>query len=154
MEMPYEEDTGRAGDGPLAELRRHLADGRALAGLNVTELAARARLGRTTVHEALRVGGPVPTADTVAALARALRLPTRELLDLRRAALREADPGASTAAGTGTGTGTGTPGAGRQGTGGVWVRNELSGTVHGMVIQAGTVHVHPGTGGTTDRDGD
>ncbi|MFE6751054.1 hypothetical protein ACFVGM_34755 [Kitasatospora purpeofusca] len=58
-----------------------------------TLLAARAGLGRTTVHEALRADGNVPSAETVAALATALGLPEtrrRELLELRRAA---AEPG-------------------------------------------------------------
>ncbi|MEV6297577.1 helix-turn-helix transcriptional regulator [Streptomyces sp. NPDC051896] len=53
-------------------------------GLTVTQLARRAELGRTTVHEALQPGGPVPSHRTVAALAHALGLPEpEELLNLR-----------------------------------------------------------------------
>ncbi|MFC9331742.1 hypothetical protein [Kitasatospora sp. NPDC057015] len=66
-----------------------------------TLLAARAGLGRTTVHEALRPDGNVPSAETVAALAAALGLPQahrRELLELRRTA---ADPGAAPETGPG-----------------------------------------------------
>ncbi|MFJ7206476.1 helix-turn-helix domain-containing protein [Streptomyces sp. NPDC098789] len=70
----------------LAELRRRLGDGLALAGLTKTRLAARARLGRTTVHDALSARAPVPSAATVAALAAALGLPGAELLELRRRA--------------------------------------------------------------------
>ncbi|MFD9412650.1 tetratricopeptide repeat protein [Streptomyces sp. NPDC059989] len=73
----------------LSRLRTMLADGQAVAGLNVTELSARAKLGRTTTSQALSAGGPVPSAATVAALARALGLPERELLMLRRAAAGE-----------------------------------------------------------------
>ncbi|MFE4971316.1 helix-turn-helix domain-containing protein [Kitasatospora sp. NPDC056651] len=74
----------------LGELRKRLEDGLARAGLDKTQLAARTRRSRTTVHEAFRAGGPVPSAMTVAALARALRLPADELLDLRRASAGEA----------------------------------------------------------------
>ncbi|MGW4898219.1 SEL1-like repeat protein [Kitasatospora sp. NPDC004240] len=87
--MPNGENTGRPA--ALAELRRRLNDGLALASLDKTQLATRSALGRTTVQEAFRAGGPVPSAATVVALARALRLPSDELLDLRREAL--ADPG-------------------------------------------------------------
>ncbi|MEU4685905.1 hypothetical protein [Streptomyces xinghaiensis] len=76
-----------AGEPPaLAALRTRLADGLARSGLDKTQLAARARLGRTTVHNALQFGGPTPTAKTVAALARALSLPAEELLALHRSA--------------------------------------------------------------------
>ncbi|MEU6260468.1 tetratricopeptide repeat protein [Streptomyces sp. NPDC047043] len=70
----------------LGALRAQLADGLARAGLDKTQLAVRAGLGRTTVHQAFQVGGPAPSAKTVAALGRALRLPTDELLALLRAA--------------------------------------------------------------------
>ncbi|MFD9069809.1 hypothetical protein [Streptomyces lasiicapitis] len=70
----------------LIELRRRLADGLARARLNQTQLAARAELGRTTVSEALSPKKPVPSAETVAALARALKLPVQGLLALRRTA--------------------------------------------------------------------
>ncbi|MET8453505.1 helix-turn-helix domain-containing protein [Streptomyces sp. NPDC005209] len=68
----------------LTELRRRLSDGLAKFGLNQTELAGRARLGRTTVSQAFQSGGPVPSERTVAALARALKLPVEELLTLQR----------------------------------------------------------------------
>ncbi|CAL9329043.1 hypothetical protein SUDANB1_00029 [Streptomyces sp. enrichment culture] len=54
--------------------------------LNKTLLARRAELGRTTVSEAFRDGGPVPSAQTVAALSRALDLPVEELLRLQQKA--------------------------------------------------------------------
>ncbi|WP_063753269.1 helix-turn-helix domain-containing protein [Streptomyces sp. NRRL S-87] len=80
-------DSGRRErDAALAELRRRLDDGLALAGLTKTQLAARAELGRTTVQEAFNHRAPVPTAGTVAALADALGLPVAELLGLRRSA--------------------------------------------------------------------
>ncbi|MEV0982333.1 helix-turn-helix domain-containing protein [Streptomyces sp. NPDC049915] len=68
----------------LTELRRRLADGRAQARLKQTQLAARAGLGRTTVSEALSPKKPAPSRETVAALARALKLPVEELLALQR----------------------------------------------------------------------
>ncbi|MGW7134020.1 hypothetical protein ACWGIA_37585 [Streptomyces bobili] len=71
----------------LTELRRRLADGLAQARLNQTQLAARAKLGRTTVWEALFSRKPVPpSAGTVAALAGVLKLPMPELLELQRTA--------------------------------------------------------------------
>ncbi|MFF7247576.1 hypothetical protein ACFZBU_27125 [Embleya sp. NPDC008237] len=76
----------------LAELRERLRYGRVLAGMNMTQLAARARLSRTTVHTAFQDGRPVPSAETVAALGAALRLPVEELLALQRAAAEEATP--------------------------------------------------------------
>ncbi|GAA1264308.1 hypothetical protein GCM10009646_60260 [Streptomyces aureus] len=64
----------------LTELHRRLCSGLATLGLNKTQLAARAALGRTTVSEAFQADGPVPSAVcrlpsavTVAALARALK---------------------------------------------------------------------------------
>ncbi|MEW2259793.1 helix-turn-helix domain-containing protein [Streptomyces sp. NPDC047869] len=87
----------RSGHSPACtELRRRLADGLARAGLNRTQLAVRAGLGRTTVSKALSPRKPVPSAATVAALARALRLPEqelRELLELRRAAAEDEESG-------------------------------------------------------------
>ncbi|MEV8563934.1 helix-turn-helix transcriptional regulator [Streptomyces sp. NPDC051917] len=65
-----------------------LADELARKGLTVTQLARRAELGRTTVHEALQPAGPVPSQRTVAALAHALGLPEEELLNLRGGADR------------------------------------------------------------------
>ncbi|MFI5983716.1 helix-turn-helix domain-containing protein [Streptomyces sp. NPDC051555] len=78
----------------LVELRRRLGDGLALAGLTKTRLAARARLGRTTVHDSLSARAPVPSAATVAALAEALGLPGAELLELRRRAAGAGAPDA------------------------------------------------------------
>ncbi|MFB7429056.1 helix-turn-helix domain-containing protein [Streptomyces hydrogenans] len=54
--------------------------------MNKTQLAHQAHLGRTTVWEAFQDGGRVPSEQTVAALARALRLDVEELLELRRSA--------------------------------------------------------------------
>ncbi|MFD7935340.1 helix-turn-helix domain-containing/SEL1-like repeat protein [Streptomyces sp. NPDC059755] len=68
----------------LTELRRRLDDGLARMRLNKTLLAGRAGLGRTTVSEAFQADRPVPSAQTVAALARALDLPVQELLALHR----------------------------------------------------------------------
>ncbi|QSY50504.1 tetratricopeptide repeat protein [Streptomyces griseocarneus] len=76
----------------LIELRKRLADGLARAGLNKTQLATRAELGRTTVQEAFQAGKPAPSAETVVALARVLRLPDQRLLDLRRIAAGDIDP--------------------------------------------------------------
>jgi tetratricopeptide (TPR) repeat protein len=73
------------GDNPaLAQLRGKLSDGLARNRINKTELARRSGLGRTTVSEAFQVGGPVPSAHTVEALARAFKLPVGELLALQR----------------------------------------------------------------------
>ncbi|MFJ8507597.1 helix-turn-helix domain-containing protein [Streptomyces avermitilis] len=66
----------------LAELRAQLETRRVALGLNQTELARRANLGRTSVSKALSNTAPSPTAQTVGALARALRLEVRPLLDL------------------------------------------------------------------------
>ncbi|MFD9356472.1 hypothetical protein [Streptomyces sp. NPDC060031] len=85
----------------LSELRGRLRDGRVLARLNMTQLAVRAGLGRTTVQAAFQAGGPVPSADTVAALARALRQPVEELLALQRAASGEATSAAAPEVGLG-----------------------------------------------------
>lgn len=68
----------------LTELRRRLDDGRVRMRLNKTDLARRAGLGRTTVSEAFQTEGPVPSVQTVAALARALKLPVEECLALQR----------------------------------------------------------------------
>ncbi|MFD0382277.1 hypothetical protein ACFQ2B_07035 [Streptomyces stramineus] len=76
----------------LIELRKRLADGLARAGLNKTQLATRAELGRTTVQEAFQAGKPAPSAETVVALARVLRLPDQQLLDLRHVAAGDTDP--------------------------------------------------------------
>lgn len=70
----------------MIELPRRLIDGLVRAELTKTQLAARARVGRTTVQQAFRTGGPVPSGQTVALLARVLKLPVEELLDLQRSA--------------------------------------------------------------------
>ena len=66
----------------LAELRSRLETGRIARGINQTELARAAGLGRTTVSRALSPGAPGPSADTVGALGRALRLDVHVLLGL------------------------------------------------------------------------
>ncbi|MDV9170074.1 helix-turn-helix domain-containing protein [Streptomyces sp. W16] len=73
----------------LAELRKRLSDGLAASGMDKTQLARRAALGRTTVSEAFQQDGPVPSARTVAVLAEKLGLPPDELLALRRTAATE-----------------------------------------------------------------
>ncbi|MER8226267.1 helix-turn-helix transcriptional regulator [Streptomyces sp. NPDC094143] len=85
--MQYERNGN--GDNPaLTELRGRLSDGLARNRINKTELARRSGLGRTTVSEAFQSDGPVPSAHTVEALARALKLPVGELLALQRDADR------------------------------------------------------------------
>ncbi|MFE4662554.1 helix-turn-helix domain-containing/SEL1-like repeat protein, partial [Streptomyces hydrogenans] len=80
------EERALSGEAALAELRRRLGDGLAGRRWTKTQLARRAELGRTTVSEAFRKDGPVPSEQTVGALADALRLPCEELLGLRRRA--------------------------------------------------------------------
>ncbi|MGV9358335.1 helix-turn-helix domain-containing protein [Streptomyces misionensis] len=82
--MPGKEPDRR--EKPLAKLRDKLSDGLAHKRLTKTQLATRAGLSRTTVQEAFRADGTVPSAETVAALARALGLPEGDLLDLQRRA--------------------------------------------------------------------
>ncbi|MFE3603228.1 tetratricopeptide repeat protein, partial [Streptomyces sp. NPDC059142] len=82
-------DQSQERDAALIELRNRLDDGLALARLTKTQLAARTNLGRTTVQEAFNTKAPVPSPDTIAALALALGLPETELLELRRTAARE-----------------------------------------------------------------
>ncbi|WP_333739765.1 hypothetical protein [Streptomyces sp. IBSBF 2806] len=72
-----------------AELHRRLSDALAHSRLSKSQLAARVRLGRTTVSEAFNPNAPVPSADTVSALVRVLKLPVDELLELRRRAAEE-----------------------------------------------------------------
>ncbi|MFF3330436.1 hypothetical protein ACFYWX_12890 [Streptomyces sp. NPDC002888] len=74
----------------LTELRERLTHGLARARLTKKTLADAVDLSRTTVQEAFQADGRVPSAQTVAALARALRLPVEEMLDLRRTATGEA----------------------------------------------------------------
>ncbi|MFE0005236.1 helix-turn-helix domain-containing protein [Streptomyces erythrochromogenes] len=77
----------------LTELRERLTAGMAHMRLNQTDLATRAGLGRTTVSEALSPAKPAPSPQTVAALARALRLPAEELVELRRSAVEDTGGG-------------------------------------------------------------
>ncbi|MFE5406249.1 helix-turn-helix domain-containing protein [Streptomyces sp. NPDC056580] len=79
----------------LTELRKRLDDALADAGLTKVQLAARTGRSRSTLQEAFKDGGRIPSAATVAALAGKLGLSseqTRELLQLRRAAADETDP--------------------------------------------------------------
>ncbi|MDX3697712.1 hypothetical protein PV726_47600 [Streptomyces europaeiscabiei] len=81
-------DDKQSSDGEaLTELRKRLADGLAVARLSRTQLVKQACVGRTKVWEALTPGQPVPSAETVAALARVLKLPVPVLLELRRTAV-------------------------------------------------------------------
>lgn len=74
--------------GALADLRARLEAGRIARGLNQTELARAAGLSRTTVNRALNADVPGPSADTVGALCRALRLDVAVHVDLLNAAYR------------------------------------------------------------------
>jgi hypothetical protein len=80
------EQNGNDSNPALTELRGKLNDGLARSRVDRKNLPALSRLGRTTVWEALTDGEPVPSAKTVAALARALKLPAEELLALQREA--------------------------------------------------------------------
>ncbi|MBK3646711.1 hypothetical protein JHN46_39540, partial [Streptomyces sp. MBT33] len=61
------------------------------AGLTKTQLATRASLGRTTVSEALSPTKGVPSAATVTAMAKVLKQPVEELLELQRTAAGKHD---------------------------------------------------------------
>ncbi|MFY7065698.1 helix-turn-helix domain-containing protein [Nocardiopsis changdeensis] len=74
---------------PREELSERLDTARLRLGLTKEQLRARAGLGRTTVSNALNGTGPLPTKETITALARALGLESGLLLELRRKA---ADP--------------------------------------------------------------
>ncbi|MEV5877463.1 helix-turn-helix transcriptional regulator [Streptomyces sp. NPDC052101] len=76
----------------LVELQRWLRDSAALAGLSRTQLASRSGIARTTVYEALRAGGPAPSERTVAALAKVLKLPVDDLLELQRRVVTPVGP--------------------------------------------------------------
>lgn len=73
----------------LTELRKRLEDALAHKRLSKTQLVARTGLGRTTVQAAFQLGGAVPSAATVVALAGKLGLPAEHLLELRRIAAGE-----------------------------------------------------------------
>ncbi|WP_405919480.1 hypothetical protein [Streptomyces longwoodensis] len=82
-----DEQEDRDGAAALITLRKRLTDGLARVRLTKTQLAAQAGLSRTTVQLAFQADAPIPpSAETVAALARVLRLPDNELLALRRTA--------------------------------------------------------------------
>ncbi|MFK0016173.1 helix-turn-helix domain-containing protein [Streptomyces sp. NPDC091027] len=68
----------------LADLRERLRAGMARMRLKPKDLVARSGLGRTTVSQALSPTASAPSRETVEALARALRLPLEELLELQR----------------------------------------------------------------------
>ncbi|MFC8093612.1 hypothetical protein [Streptomyces sp. NPDC057301] len=78
-----------------------MSDALARSRLSKSELAVRVQLGRTTVSEAFNLNAPVPSADTVSALVRVLKLPVDELLELRRRAAEEvsSSPGSDLAPG-------------------------------------------------------
>ncbi|QFQ97324.1 helix-turn-helix transcriptional regulator [Streptomyces phaeolivaceus] len=88
----HDEQTGP--EQALAELRRRLEDGLARSRWSKTQLAAKAELARTTVYEAMRSEAPVPSPETVAALAQVLKLPVAVLLELRRHAATPIGPDA------------------------------------------------------------
>lgn len=83
-----DERNGHSDNPALTELRAKLNDGLARnQTMDRKDLPTRSGLGRTTVWGALQAGEPVPSAKTVAALARALKLPVDKLLALRRDAV-------------------------------------------------------------------
>lgn len=80
-----DEQNGHSDNPALTQLRVKLCDGLARSQtMDRKDLATRSGLGRTTVWAALQAGEPVPSAKTVVALARALKLPVAELLALQR----------------------------------------------------------------------
>ncbi|MFE3196813.1 hypothetical protein [Embleya sp. NPDC059237] len=78
-------DEDAAATAAAAELRRRLEDALAQSRKTKTQLAGITGLARTTVSEAFRPG-KLPSAETTAALARALGLDVPAMLDLRRRA--------------------------------------------------------------------
>lgn len=72
---------------PLSELKRRLRTLRAERGLQVNWLVARSGVRRTTVSQALN-GKTVPSEATLVALAKALSVEVRPLLDLREDAVQ------------------------------------------------------------------
>ncbi|WP_046702970.1 helix-turn-helix transcriptional regulator, partial [Streptomyces europaeiscabiei] len=78
------EQYGNSDNPALTELRERLNGGLDRSRMDRKDLVARSGLGRTTVWEALQAGEPVPSVKTVAALARALKLPVEELRALQR----------------------------------------------------------------------
>lgn len=97
----------------LARLRRRLRERQGTEGLTTTQLSQKVGLGRTTVSNALNDGNSRPSWNTVAAIARALRLGGDEITELHllleRAApagetpsRRPAEPSGATAGPSGT----------------------------------------------------
>src|SRR5687768_5797585 len=82
-EHVHDQRTGHTPDAALTELRRRLEDELDRTRLKKTDLVGRTGLSRTAVQLAFQADGPVPSGPTVMALARALKLPTGELLALR-----------------------------------------------------------------------
>ncbi|MEH0517160.1 hypothetical protein QBC31_42065 [Streptomyces sp. B21-079] len=80
------DDQGERAASALTGLRSRIQDAVARSGLSLDQLVAKSGLSRTTLHAALREGGSVPSARTVATLAEKLELPVQELLRLRRVA--------------------------------------------------------------------
>ncbi|MFF1306176.1 NB-ARC domain-containing protein, partial [Streptomyces sp. NPDC058307] len=79
----------------LAELRQRVDRARVKAGLTKTALAertaqGRVKVSRTTVQQYFRADGPIPSMDTVTALATVLKLDVQALLDLRDVAVGSA----------------------------------------------------------------
>ncbi|WP_194858918.1 helix-turn-helix domain-containing protein [Streptomyces sp. SUK 48] len=131
----------------LSELRERLTDALARSRLTKTDLAAGAKLSRTTVSEAFQNDSPVPSAATVAALARTLRLPMDEMLALRRMAAGEAKPAATLDSGPGRPIGEWHPHDLEVHPAGPTLSMELSGYVsraHDLVLAEAVRHVSKG----------
>jgi tetratricopeptide (TPR) repeat protein/transcriptional regulator with XRE-family HTH domain len=80
----------------LTQLRQQVDRARVTAGLTKTALAertaqGRVKVSRTTVQQFFRADGPIPSMDTVTALATVLKLDVLALLDLRDVAASSAD---------------------------------------------------------------
>ncbi|MFI0538632.1 FxSxx-COOH system tetratricopeptide repeat protein [Streptomyces sp. WSLK1-3] len=80
----------------VAKLRQRVDRARVTAGLTKTALAERTAQGqvkvsRTTVQQFFRADGPIPSMDTVTALATVLKLDVQDLFDLRDVAAGSAD---------------------------------------------------------------
>ncbi|MFF3644132.1 helix-turn-helix domain-containing protein [Streptomyces sp. NPDC002564] len=77
----------------LARLRRRLRERQGTEGLTTTRLSRKVGLGRTTVSNALNDGNGRPSWNTVATIARALRLGADEITELHRLWERAAPAG-------------------------------------------------------------
>ncbi|UUY50882.1 helix-turn-helix domain-containing protein [Streptomyces yangpuensis] len=80
-------------DAKLAALREQLRDLRGRAGLTMSDLHVRSRLGRTTVSQALNDGASCPSWVTVAALAKAMKA-APSVIDALHELWKEAQPSA------------------------------------------------------------